>query len=364
MSRRARVVMIVVPIIATVALGLAVRSIARSNAAFEGAVPERPVVTKSTRVAGSGVVEPSGRVIAVSNAVPGIVRDVKVRPGALVAEGDLLFVLDDSLARSVVYQRRQDLAAAEARLKQTIARKPQLLAEIEAAQSALEALEAERDEAREQVQTGAQLVGGAVSQRELSRRKNALRSAESRIGEAQARLASARAALSLVDPDQSGASVLVDQQAVEQARAGMMAAEADREQLFVRAPRGGTVLTVDVRPGEFANPSGSITPVSIGLLTPLNVRVDVDEADLPRLVFGAPALAARRGAPDDRIPLTFIRAEPLLQPKRTLSGSIDERIDTRVLQLVYEVSSPDVDLRPGQILDVTISAGRSVAKAE
>jgi hypothetical protein len=116
------------------------------------------------------------------------------------------------------------------------------------------------------------------------------------------------------------------------------------------------VLAVDVRPGEFANPGAATAPVTIGLLTPLGVRVDIDETDAPRLMLGAPANAARRGASEDRIPLRFVRVEPLLQPKRTLTGGPDERVDTRVLQLIYEVGPTDVDLRPGQLLDVTIEA--------
>lgn len=357
MARRNRIVMYALPAIAVVALALAVRSIGRSNA-NPTPMAIAATTTLSTRaIAGSGLVEPAGRLVSVSAPVAGIVREVRVRPGETVAAGDILFALDDALANASVDQRRRDLTAAEARLRQTVARKAQLLAEAAAAQGALEAAQADRDEAGELVQTGTQLVGGAVSQRELSRRRNALRSAESRLAEARARLDGALAAVALVDPDQAGATFSVDRAAVEQARAALAVAEADRGRLEIRAPRDGTVLAVEIRPGEFVNPGSSMAPVALGLLAPLHVRVDIDEADLPRLATGSAATAARRGAGDERIPLGFLRAEPLLQPKRSLSGGLDERVDTRVLQLIYEVQRTELDLRPGQLLDVTIELG-------
>jgi hypothetical protein len=45
-------------------------------------------------------------------------------------------------------------------------------------------------------------------------------------------------------------------------------------------------------------------------------------------------------------------------PKKTLSGENAERIDTRVLQVIYVFEDPNVPVAPGQLLDVFIeSAG-------
>ncbi len=104
---------------------------------------------------------------------------------------------------------------------------------------------------------------------------------------------------------------------------------------------------MNIRPGEFAATGGTTAPVSLGLLRPLHVRVDVDEADLPRLAFGRGATAARRGLPGESIRLRFVRAEPILTSKRSLGGGPDERVDTRVLQVLFTVDQQDVDLRPG-----------------
>lgn len=360
MIRRARILMVVLPVLAAAALTMAALSILRSNMPGPAVAQSgngQPRAATATIVAGAGLVEPAGREIAVATPVAGVVREIRVKPGDVVQAGDILFRLDDAILAATLEQRRQDFRAAELRLMQTRGRVDQLRAESEAAQGVVEAARADRDDAKDQVDAGAQLVGGAVSQRELTRRRNALRSAEGRLVEATARLDGTRAALALIDPAQQGATYLADRQAVRQAEAAVDLVQRELERLVIRAPSAGTILAVNIRPGEFAAAGGTTAPLSMGLLTPLHVRVDVDEADLPRLGFGRGATAARRGLPGEAIPLRFVRAEPILTSKRSLGGGQDERVDTRVLQLIYAVEGPGVDLRPGQLLDVRIESG-------
>ena len=359
MIRRARFLMVALPMLAAGALTMAALSIAQSNttpAASTEPGSAQPKPARSTIVAGAGLVEPSGREVAVATPVAGVVREVRVKPGDIVQPGEVLFSLDDAIIAATLEQRRQDLRAAELRLMQTKGRVAQLSAEMGAAEGAVEAARAERDDTRDQVDSGAQLVGGAMSQRELTRRRNALRSAEGRLAESIARLEATRAALALIDPAQQGASYLADRQAVRQAEAAVELVQREQERLFVRAPSSGTILAVNIRPGEFAAAGGATAPVSMGQLTPLHVRVDVDEADLPRLGPGRGAIAARRGLPGEAIPLRFVRAEPILTSKRSLAGGGDERVDTRVLQLIFAVEGQEVDLRPGQLLDIRIES--------
>lgn len=360
MIRRSRLMMVVLPLVAAGALTMATLSIVRSNTTPSQA---QPAPTRSTIVAGAGIVEPAGREVAVATPVAGVVREVRVKPGDIVRAGDILFALDDAIVAATLEQRLQDLRAAEIRLSQTEGRVDQARAEKDAAQGAVESARAERDEAQDQVDTGAQLVGGAVSQRELTRRRNALRGAEGRLAEAVARFEATRAALALIDPARQGASWLADRQAVRQAQATVDLARREQERLFIRAPSDGTILAVNIRAGEFAAAGGTTTPISMGMLTPLHVRVDIDEADLPRLALGKAnagrgATAARRGLAGEAIPLRFVRAEPILTSKRSLGGGADERVDTRVLQLIYAVEDAGIDLRPGQLIDVKIESAR------
>ena len=60
------------------------------------------------------------------------------------------------------------------------------------------------------------------------------------------------------------------------------------------------------------------------------------------------------GRADQQVPLTFVRVEPLVVPKRSLSGGVSERVDTRVLELIYSVSPNDLHATVGQQVDVFI----------
>ncbi len=71
--------------------------------------------------------------------------------------------------------------------------------------------------------------------------------------------------------------------------------------------------------------------------------VEVDESEIPRFRPGAAAYAAVRGRADEQVPLTFVRAEPLVVPKRSLSGGVSERVDTRVLELIYSVIAEELE---------------------
>lgn len=60
-----------------------------------------------------------------------------------------------------------------------------------------------------------------------------------------------------------------------------------------------------------------------------------------------------------KAPLEFVRFEPFVVPKRSLTGDSTERVDTRVLQVIYRVARDDVPLFVGQQLDVFIDASRA-----
>ncbi|MGL5020345.1 MAG: efflux RND transporter periplasmic adaptor subunit, partial [Luteolibacter sp.] len=64
-----------------------------------------------------------------------------------------------------------------------------------------------------------------------------------------------------------------------------------------------------------------------------------------------------KGDPTITFPLEFIRIEPYVIPKVSLTGSSTERVDTRVLQVIYALDRPlDVPLYVGQQVDVFIEA--------
>lgn len=117
------------------------------------------------------------------------------------------------------------------------------------------------------------------------------------------------------------------------------------------------MLQVNVRVGEFASAAAMDTAlVVLGRPGRLHVRVEIDENDAWRVRSGSAGRAYLRGNATLYAPLRFVRIEPYVVPKSSLTGSSSERVDTRVLQVVMEVESDDLPLYAGQILDVFIEA--------
>ena len=73
------------------------------------------------------------------------------------------------------------------------------------------------------------------------------------------------------------------------------------------------------------------------------MRVDVDENDIPRFRPATPAVARLRGDPRREYRLRFVRVEPYVVPKKSLTGDSTERVDTRVLQVIYALELPAGD---------------------
>ena len=112
-----------------------------------------------------------------------------------------------------------------------------------------------------------------------------------------------------------------------------------------------------MRVGEFAPAAATSNPlILLGRSKPLHVRVDVDEHEAWRVREGAPAVGHVRGNAAAKARLRFVRVEPFVVPKRSLTGDSTERVDTRVLQIIYRVDGDDIPLFIGQQLDVFIDA--------
>jgi len=128
----------------------------------------------------------------------------------------------------------------------------------------------------------------------------------------------------------------VAQARLESAQAMVTQTETLIERLTIRAPIRGTILQVNTRTGEYATPDASAPAVLLGSIEEVQVRADVDEQIAPRVRPGSKAVGYLRGDTLRPIPLEFVRIEPFVTPKRNLTGSSSERVDTRVLQIIYK----------------------------
>ena len=56
-----------------------------------------------------------------------------------------------------------------------------------------------------------------------------------------------------------------------------------------------------------------------------------------------------------KLPIEFVRVQPLVSPKIELSDQRQERVDVRVLPVIFKVEKPKgVNLYPGELVDVYI----------
>lgn len=149
---------------------------------------------------------------------------------------------------------------------------------------------------------------------------------------------------------------------IEVAKAQLIAASAAVSQtenlidrLVVRAPIDGTILQVNIRAGEYASPAALTAPIILGNIDDMQVRADVDEQLAPRVRSGAKAVACIKGDSLNPIDLEFVRIEPFIIPKRSLTGASLERVDTRVLQVIFRFkASTSRPIYVGQQMDVYI----------
>lgn len=143
---------------------------------------------------------------------------------------------------------------------------------------------------------------------------------------------------------------------VKELEATMEIAASKIERSTIKAPIDGQVLQVNIRVGETAdiNPFDNKAHMLFGQTDPLHVRVEIDEDDAWRVEKGAPAVAFVRGNSSISAPLEFLYIEPFIIPKTALTGDNQERVDTRVLQVVYEMHRKELPIYPGQLMDIYI----------
>jgi len=301
------------PALAAAGLVWALATALRSQ---EPRTPAQPVALPAQApfeayIGGAGLVEAAGNNIAIGASLPGVVARVPVQAGDSVRAGQALFEIDSREARAELAVKQAGLLKARTALGEA-------KASLKDYQTQFDIVKSVRDRR-------------AVSTDDLEKRRNAL-------ALALAKLESAKAA-------------------VTSAEAELEAARTTLERLTVRSPIDGQVLQVNVRPGEYASTGSLSTPLMrLGDMGRPRVRVDLDENDAWRFSPGARGVAALRGNRDIKAPLRFERVEPAMVAKTSLTGSSTERVDTRVLQVLYSFDPKELPGYVGQQVDVFIEA--------
>jgi multidrug efflux pump subunit AcrA (membrane-fusion protein) len=306
---------LLLPVIGVLAALGAAYSVARTQPRRHRTDPPSPppVSDFAKTVAAVGLVEANSENIAIGTPLAGVVGRVFVKVGQSVKSGDPLFALDTRQLLADLAVRRQALAVAKSRIRVARARLEDLQRQLDFAESLTDKR--------------------AISAEELTQRRSVVQTATAQLDEARAEASAAEAQVRAV--------------------------ETEIERSTVRAPLDAQVLQVKLHVGEYAPAAVTVTPlILLGGSRPLHVRVDVDEHEAWRVRPEAAATAHLRGDASVKTSLHFVRFEPFVVPKKSLTGDSTERVDTRVLQVIYRIDRQDLPLFVGQQMDVFIDASR------
>ncbi len=342
----------ILPLVAIAGFGFAVKTVLKAR---EVPPPAKPLMSPPTQskfkrtIAGSGIIEPRLENIPVGSPVPGVVWEVFVKVGNQVKKGDPLFRIDDRDLRADLEVKQASLASAVADSRR-IEAAPQV-GDVAYAEAAV-------DEARAKMNDQEAAFGRSdrLFQRQMlpatdyDRDRYAFAGGKASLSKAVADLGRLKITWE--------ADKHVALAKVAMADSQVRSTQIQLDRLVVRALADGEILQVNVRPGQFAAALWNQALVIIGDSKRLHVRVDIDENDVPLFDRGAKAIATLKGRPGVKFEdLTVFKVEPYIIPKRSLTGDNSERVDTRVLQVVYAL--PDdrkVALFVGQQMDAYIEA--------
>ncbi|MFN7738229.1 MAG: HlyD family secretion protein [Pirellula sp.] len=326
---------------------------------FPPTAPGTVLAVKRTRdkasIGGVGIAEPVGEATVIGSQLPGVVEEVLVSPGMTVQKGTVLLRLDRRSAAADVGVAEADLAGQRAKLEELQAQVQMLQARLEAAMATYQqSVSSEQFSKRDYDRAQSVRQSSAYSEEEVDDRRMKWEIAQAKSKESEALVREAQAKLDMI-AGRPAASIDVQRAAVVQAEANLQRAKTNLDLRTIIAPSQGTVLSVKIRAGEFIPASILPNPlITLGVIDPLHLRVDIDESEIPRFSPTAKAFASVRGRPEVQVPIEYVRTEPLVIPKRSLTGSVSERVDTRVMQVIYSVDPKVLGAAVGQQVDVYI----------
>jgi HlyD family secretion protein len=257
-----------------------------------------------------GIVESyqsNGANINIYPEVPGTIKRILVSEGEIIKKGRPLILIDDSVQRATAEQQK---------------------AQIELASASLKSSEDQMDKLRKSYDMDPRSVS-----------KNDLDNAENTVNVAKAN--------------------------VEVMRKQHELAQTLLSKYAIKAPLDGAVLSINAAVGSYVSAQGSYDTYSQGF-TPIlvmgsshpfiAVRCYIDEILISRLPQASQMHAQMfiRGT-NTVIPLEYVRVQPYVSPKIELSSEKTERVDVRVLPVIFKCERPkNISLYPGQLVDVYI----------
>jgi len=286
--------------------------------------PQPPAFTPASNpyehgIYAEGIIESyqtNGANINIYPEIPGTIKQILVSEGRIIKKGFPLILIDDSIQRATVEQQKSQVALASASLKSS-------------------------QDQLDKLRKSYELDPRSVS-------KNDLDNAENVVNVAKAN--------------------------VEVSRKQYELAQTLLSKYTLKAPIDGTILSINTAAGSYISPQGAygtytgdFNPILVmgSSQTYIGVRCYIDEILISRL---PPALQIHaqmliRGT-NISIPLEYVRVQPYVSPKIELSSQRTERVDVRVLPVIFRFEKPkDINIYPGQLVDVYVGEKEKETKS-
>lgn len=311
----------------------------------------------------TGIIESyqtSGQNTNIYPEVAGTITKILVAEGAHVRQGEPLLLIDDSIQRATVEQQKSQAEAALTLLQELKAqpRKENLeiaKAQVEQADASLKNVQDQLDKQRELYE----LYPSGISRDTLDNAINAVKVAKANLDVAHRQY----------DLTQAGAwtyDIANQERLYEAASKAFKASSALLAKYTIKAPVDGVIFSIKAAVGSYVSPLGTYDTYTQGMSPVLvmgssqaylGVRCYIDEILIHRLPPASQMRAQMfiRGT-NTSIPLQFVRVQPYVSPKIALSNERTERVDVRVLPVIFRFErSKEIELFPGQLVDVYVA---------
>jgi len=315
-----------------------------------------------TAIYANGIIEsdqPGGSNITIYPDVAGQITTVLVHEGQKVKAGTPLLSIDDSVQKAITEQSRLQAEAAKTVLSELKAQpRSETLAiakaQVDLAESNLKLARDQYDKRRAAYDIDAKSIS-----------KDVLDTADNAVRQGTAALDLARKQYNLTQAGAWNFDILNQNKQVQALEQAYQAANALLQKYILKARVDGVVLAVNAAAGSYVSPLGVLDTYTQGqaplvvMSAPqdtLAVRCYIDEILVSRLPQPdhIQAQMSIRGT-DVKVPLEFVRVQPYVSPKIELSNQRQEKVDLRVLPVIFRFKMTSSTMAfPGQLVDVFI----------
>lgn len=295
------------------------------------AAERRAANATTVALTASGYVIPRRRV-EVSSKTSGRVEELVVDRGDIVKIGQVLARLDDNDIQAQLKQARAARQAAAARLEEALAgSRPQ---EVDRAKAALEEAEANLQTSQINLERVTRLHEKGVLA------KQALDEARNTYDVAAAQVKVAKKSYELIQLGPRAEQIQLARAQLAETEASIAWWETQLDNTIIRAPVAGTVLERLIEKGEMVT-TGYVSGrgaksalVSIADLKDLEVELDINESDIPRVHVGQPCSVSPESYPDKKYSASVREIAPEANRQKA------------TIQVKVAIKDPDEFLRP------------------